>query len=43
MITTVRMDSKVRDRLKKFGMKGETYEEILMKLMDFKEAKNSKK
>ena len=43
LLTTIRMDSKVRDKLKKFGIKGETYESIIIKLMELKEAKGGKK
>ncbi|MGZ5548357.1 MAG: DUF7557 family protein [Nitrososphaeraceae archaeon] len=39
MITTIRLDSEIRDRLKRLGIKGETYQEIIIKLMDSKENK----
>jgi hypothetical protein len=32
--TTIVVDTNTRDKLKKFGAKGETYEEIIIKLMD---------
>ena len=32
--TTIPVTKDVRDRLKKYGMKGETYNEILKRLMD---------
>ncbi|UCH88226.1 MAG: hypothetical protein JSV49_08145 [Thermoplasmata archaeon] len=31
--TTIQVDSKVRDLLKSFGRKGETYNEIILKLI----------
>ncbi len=31
--TTIVVDTATRDKLKKFGIKGETYEEIILKLM----------
>jgi acetoin utilization deacetylase AcuC-like enzyme len=31
--TTIVVDTSIRDRLKKFGVKGETYEDIIVKLM----------
>lgn len=32
--TTIVVDTSTRDKLKKFGSKGETYEEIIIKLME---------
>ncbi len=32
--TTIQIDTKVRDLLKVFGRKGETYNEIIVKLID---------
>ena len=32
--TTIQIDTKVRDLLKVFGRKGETYNDILVKLID---------
>lgn len=37
--TTIVVDTATRDKLKRFGVKGETYEEIILKLMKFYEAK----
>ena len=31
--TTIVVDTSIRDKLKKFGVKGETYEDIIVKLM----------
>jgi hypothetical protein len=31
--TTIVVDTSTRDKLKKFGTKGETYEEIIIRLM----------
>jgi hypothetical protein len=31
--TTIVVDTSTRDKLKKFGAKGETYEEIILRLM----------
>ena len=31
--TTIVVDTSTRDKLKKFGTKGETYEEIILRLM----------
>ena len=42
MLTTIRMDSETRDKLKKFGAKGETYEEIIIRLMNSEEKKSKK-
>lgn len=33
--TTIVVDSSTRDKLKQFGVKGETYEEIILRLMKF--------
>jgi hypothetical protein len=33
MNTTIAISSNVRDRIKEFGMKGETYDEILTRLL----------
>jgi len=32
--TTIQIPAETRDRLKRFGLKGQTYREILEKLMD---------
>ena len=37
--TTLVVDTSTRDKLKKFGVKGETYEDIILKLMKYYEAK----
>lgn len=34
-MTTVQLDEETRERLKKFGKKGETYDEILNRMMDY--------
>ncbi len=33
-VTTIQIDKATRDELKKLGMKGETYDEIIKKLME---------
>ena len=33
--TTIVVDTGVRDKLKQYGVKGETYEDIIVKLMKF--------
>ncbi len=33
-VTTIQIPPATRDRLKKFGLKGQTYQEILDRLMD---------
>jgi hypothetical protein len=33
--TTIVVDTSVRDKLKQYGVKGETYEDIIVKLMKF--------
>lgn len=40
MRTTIVVDSSTRDKLKNFGNKGETYEDIILKLLDFYEKSN---
>ena len=39
--TTIVVDTSIRDKLKKFGVKGETYEDIIIKLMKSYEKSNS--
>lgn len=34
MQTTIKLEHTTRERLKEFGCKGETYNELLMRLMD---------
>ena len=34
MLATIRIPTKTRDRLRRFGLKGQTYREILEALMD---------
>jgi hypothetical protein len=34
-ITTVKLSKKTRDRLTELGNKGETYEDIILRLIDF--------
>jgi hypothetical protein len=41
-ITTVKLSKKTRDRLAELGSKGETYEEIIQRLIEFYK-KNSKR
>ncbi|MGH9972990.1 MAG: DUF7557 family protein [Nitrososphaeraceae archaeon] len=36
--TTIVVDTSTRDKLKRFGIKGETYEEIILRLMNHYEA-----
>ena len=38
--TTIVVDTSTRDKLKKFGSKGETYEEIILRLMKYYEVSN---
>lgn len=33
-ITTIQLEEKTRDRLKEFGKKGESYDELLNKILD---------
>jgi hypothetical protein len=33
--TTIVVDTSIRDKLKQYGVKGETYEDIIVKLMKF--------
>ena len=33
--TTIVVDTSIRDKLKQYGVKGETYENIIVKLMHF--------
>jgi hypothetical protein len=35
--TTTVVDTSVRDKLKQYGVKGETYEDIIVKLMRFED------
>ena len=41
--TTIVLDTSVRDRLKTFGSKGETYGDIIIRLMDSFEKKGRAK
>jgi predicted CopG family antitoxin len=36
-ITTVRISTELRDRLKKLGVKGETYEDVIQRLVEMTE------
>jgi len=36
--TTIVVDTSIRDKLKQYGVKGETYEDIIVKLMKFYDA-----
>jgi len=40
--TTIRISTALRDRLKKLGMKGETYEEIIERLLKITEENREK-
>jgi predicted CopG family antitoxin len=40
MRTTIQLDDKVRDQLKEMGKKGETYEQIIVRLLE--ERKNDR-
>jgi SOS response regulatory protein OraA/RecX len=33
-VTTVRISTELRDRLKKLGVKGETYEDVIQRLVE---------
>jgi hypothetical protein len=37
--TTIQLEEETRDRLKGFGKKGESYDDIVLRLMDFYEDK----
>lgn len=41
-ITTIQLEEETRDRLKGFGKKGESYDDIVIKLMDIAEGKSKK-
>ena len=36
--TTIVVDASIRDKLKRYGVKGETYEDIIVKLMKLYDA-----
>jgi hypothetical protein len=36
-VTTVRISTELRDRLKKLGVKGETYEDVIQRLIELAE------
>jgi hypothetical protein len=36
-VTTIRISTDLRDKLKKMGMKGETYEEIIQRILKMAE------
>lgn len=36
-ITTVRISTELRDKLKKLGVKGETYEDVIQRLVEMAE------
>jgi hypothetical protein len=36
-VTTVRISTELRDRLKKLGVKGETYEDVIQRLVEMTE------
>jgi hypothetical protein len=36
-VTTVRISTELRDKLKKLGVKGETYEDIIQRLVELAE------
>jgi len=39
-VTTIRVSTALREKLKRLGMKGETYEEVIEKLLKRVEANN---
>ena len=40
--TTIVVDTSIRDKLKLYGVKGETYEDIIVKLMKFYDSHSKK-
>jgi hypothetical protein len=38
--TTIQLEEETRDRLRGFGKKGESYDDIVLRLMDFFESKS---
>jgi hypothetical protein len=40
--TTIQLEDETRDRLKGFGKKGESYDDIVIRLMDTAEGKTKK-
>ena len=40
--TTVRISTELRDKLKKLGVKGETYEDIIQRLVDIAQRNGGK-
>jgi hypothetical protein len=40
--TTIQLEEKTRDRLKGFGKKGESYDDIVIRLMDIAEGKTKR-
>lgn len=40
--TTIQLEEQTRDRLKSFGRKGESYDDIVIRLMDHYEGKAKK-
>jgi hypothetical protein len=40
--TTIQLEEETRDRLKAFGKKGESYDDIVIRLMDIAEGKTKK-
>jgi|GEM_PF-3217840 len=42
-ITVIQISSELRDQLKELGSKGETYQDIIIRLMDYMEFKDKKK
>jgi len=41
-VTTVRISTELRDRLKKLGVKGETYEDVIQRLVKVAEKSTGK-
>jgi len=41
--TTIVVDTSIRDKLKQYGVKGETYEDIIVKLMKFYDASGKRR
>jgi hypothetical protein len=40
-VTTVRISTELRDKLKKLGAKGETYEDVIQRLVQIAEKNNT--
>jgi len=40
-VTTVRISTELRDKLKKLGVKGETYEDVIQRLVEIAQKNNT--